>query len=52
MIQDSLINYWHAQNVEVRGALLAFWFTMATCPNRPQSLFAIVVATLQRLIHE
>ena len=28
MIQDSLINYWHAQNVEVRGALLAFWLTM------------------------
>jgi hypothetical protein len=52
MTQDSLINYWYAQNVEMRGALLAFWRTMATCPNTSQSLFAGVVATLQRLKHE
>jgi hypothetical protein len=52
MTQDSLIAYWYAQSVETRGALLAFWRTIATCPNTSQNLFAEVVAILQRLKHE
>ena len=49
MNQASLIAYWTAQSVEMRGALLAFWRTMATCSNPSAPLFAGVVATLQRL---
>lgn len=52
MDQDSLIAYWHTQSVEMRGALLAFWRTLATCPNASATLFTGVVATLQRLKHE
>lgn len=52
MSQDSLIAYWFAQSAETRGALLAYWRTMARCPNTSQTLFTEVVATLQRLKHE
>lgn len=52
MSQNSLIAYWFAQSAETRGALLAYWRNMATCPNTSQTLFTEVVATLQRLKHE
>lgn len=51
MNQDSLVAYWNVQSLEMRGALLAFWRTIATCPNASSPLFASVVASIQRLKH-
>lgn len=51
MTEESLLAYWSAQNTEMRGALLAFWRTLASCPDASAPLFACVIANIQRLKH-
>ena len=55
MSHDTLIAYWRTQSAPMRSALLAFWrnaATSPTCPNSTRTLFAGVVATLQRMKKE